>query len=124
MPERLRLSRARGFRLPLKAKSVARPHRWGNPFIVWRNQEWYADTWNTAEHHMGFAVKCADNLTARWIATEAYSQALDGGWKMLPSKDEIRKVLAGLDLACWCPLPEPGQPDWCHATVLLKEANQ
>ncbi|MFJ4473271.1 DUF4326 domain-containing protein [Streptomyces sp. NPDC089424] len=37
-----------------------------------------------------------------------------------PTDDEIRTELAGKDLACWCPLPEPGQPDWCHATVLLE----
>ena len=32
--------------------------------------------------------------------------------------------LAGKNLACWCPLPEPGQPDWCHAAVLLRLANE
>lgn len=121
MPERLQLSRKKGFRLPLNAKSVARPHRWGNPFVVWKNCYWWADTWNGTS--MGWAVKCADNLTARRIACEAYRTALDDGWRMLPTKVEIRKVLVGLDLACWCPLPEPGQTDWCHADVLLEIAN-
>jgi len=31
--------------------------------------------------------------------------------------------LAGHPLACWCPLPEPGTPDWCHAAVLIRRAN-
>lgn len=117
--QRLQLSRKKGFRLPLLAKSVARPSRWGNPFVVWRNGDWYADTWDLASKRMGSAVKCADNLTARRIAAEAYRSALDAGWKMLPTKEEIRHALRGLDLACWCPLPEPGEIDWCHARVLL-----
>ena len=29
------------------------------------------------------------------------------------------RELPGLDLACWCRLPEPGRPDLCHAAVLL-----
>ncbi|WP_239162133.1 DUF4326 domain-containing protein [Acrocarpospora phusangensis] len=40
-----------------------------------------------------------------------------------PSNDEIRRDLDGKDLACWCPLPEPGEIDWCHARVLLEIAN-
>lgn len=34
MPTRIRLERRRGWRLPEDAVSVARPHRWGNPFTV------------------------------------------------------------------------------------------
>jgi hypothetical protein len=73
---------------------------------------------------MGFAVKCADNLTARRIATEAYAAAIEDGWRghELPTKEEIRAELAGLTLACWCLLPEPGEIDWCHARVLLELA--
>lgn len=32
-------------------------------------------------------------------------------------------ALTGRDLACWCPLPEPGEPDHCHGRVLLRRAN-
>jgi len=31
--------------------------------------------------------------------------------------------LRGKNLACWCPLPEAGEPDQCHAAVLLELAN-
>ena len=31
---------------------------------------------------------------------------------------DVRRELAGRDLACWCPLDEP-----CHADVLLRLAN-
>lgn len=37
--------------------------------------------------------------------------------------EDVRKELAGKDLACWCPLPEPGEIDWCHARILLEVAN-
>jgi hypothetical protein len=32
--------------------------------------------------------------------------------------------LRGLDLACWCSLPELGAPDLCHAAYLLVLANR
>lgn len=35
----------------------------------------------------------------------------------------VRRDLAGKDLACWCPLPSAGEPDICHAAVLLAIAN-
>lgn len=34
-----------------------------------------------------------------------------------------RSDLAGRDLACWCRLPARGEPDLCHAAVLLGAAN-
>jgi hypothetical protein len=37
MAERIRLSRAKGWRLPANAVSVARPGRFGNPFVVGRD---------------------------------------------------------------------------------------
>jgi Domain of unknown function (DUF4326) len=36
----------------------------------------------------------------------------------------IRRDLAGRDLACWCQLPADGEPDMCHAALLLVIANQ
>lgn len=36
----------------------------------------------------------------------------------------VRRDLAGKDLACWRPLPRSGEPDICHAAVLLVIANQ
>ena len=67
MPERIQLSRKKGWRKPENTVVVARPSKWGN----------------------------------------------------LPDPAE----LAGKNLACWCPLPAPGEPDICHAAVLLELAN-
>lgn len=33
--------------------------------------------------------------------------------------ERARAELYGVDLACWCALPPPGEPDVCHAVVLL-----
>jgi hypothetical protein len=37
---------------------------------------------------------------------------------------DLRRDLSGRDLMCWCPLPAEGEPDHCHASVLLELANQ
>jgi Domain of unknown function (DUF4326) len=37
--------------------------------------------------------------------------------------ERAQRELAGRDLACWCPLPAAGEPDLCHAAVLLDVAN-
>lgn len=124
MPERIQQQRIKGWRLPLHARSVARPSRYGNPFTVWRNRDWYAETFDESDQCMGYAIKCADHLTARKIATQAFRTAVEDGWHGVPGKARIRADLAGLSLACYCPLPAPGETDWCHAAVLLSIANK
>lgn len=37
-----------------------------------------------------------------------------------PTAEEILDELAGRDLACWCPPPAEGEPDWCHGAVLIE----
>lgn len=32
---------------------------------------------------------------------------------------QVVRYLGDQDVACWCPLPESGQQDWCHGVVLL-----
>ena len=36
---------------------------------------------------------------------------------------EALPSLRGKNLGCWCPLPEQGEPDSCHAALLLELAN-
>jgi hypothetical protein len=49
-------------------------------------------------------------------------------WQMLAKKRQAvlhaLATLRGKNLACWCAEPEPGQPDMCHAAVLLELANR
>ncbi len=95
MPERIRLSRARGWRKPDDTVVVARPSRWGNPFTI-------------TEH--------GGDLT-REEAVARFREALLQG--RLPfGADHVRQQLRGRSLACWCPLDKA-----CHADVLLDVAN-
>lgn len=79
-----------GRRMPVNAVYVGRPTRWGNPY------------------HVGIAGTAADcvRLYERRYAHDVAYQA------------DVRRALAGKDLACWCPLEAP-----CHADVLLRWAN-
>src|SRR4051794_974536 len=102
MPERIQLRRSRGWRKPADAVVVARPTRWGNPFVVGRR---------------------ADGVLVR---DRAHSVALYREM-MRGSPDRCaaaRAELGGRDLACWCPLvAADGSRGPCHADVLLEIAN-
>lgn len=95
--QRIVLSRKRGWKLPEGAVSVARPHRYGNPFIV-----------GTLEN--------GGNMT-RAQAIDQFRRALHEG-RLQFTVAEVRQELHGKSLACWCPLDQP-----CHADVLLELAN-
>lgn len=88
-PKRLRRSRGKGSRLPAGAVVVTRPTKWGNPFA----------------------------FESRTKAVEAFDLAMRQGLLPITIAD-VRRELAGRDLACWCPLDSP-----CHADVLLEIAN-
>lgn len=110
MPERIQLRRTKGWRLPLNAKSVARPGPWGNPFVVGRRLlvEQYPE--GSKE---GFGCSL--------LVTPEMAVALFREWSLCRQENvrEIRATLAGFDLACWCKIGDP-----CHADVLLEIANQ
>lgn len=106
-PARIQRRRTKGWRAPDRAVYVGRPSKWGNPFPAYDPSEKERAT--------------ATLLFANLLATRASG---DGEHLMpYPSDAEIREHLAGRDLMCWCPPPEPGQPDHCHAAVLLRVAN-
>lgn len=105
MPERIRLSRAKGWKMPANTVKVDRSTPWGNPFIV-------------GEH--GTAARCV----------ELYAHLLHGliclGTKNAPEQRQAHEhvrnhihELAGKNLACWCPLDRA-----CHADILLRLANE
>jgi hypothetical protein len=123
-PVRLRLSRKKGFDLQahslatngLPAVNVARPSKWGNPFVV---------------HHPHGPKELRLPMSAD-IATTAFRSMIanEGGWFPVPlpwpkgkipsqftTVEDVRRELRGKNLACWC----SGSP--CHADVLLEIAN-
>lgn len=100
-PQRIQLRRTAGWRKPEGAIVVARPSRWGNPFIVG-------------------SIRGANlpRMTAE-VAVRKYRAWLIGGGGVdraviVNGIHELR----GHDLACWCALDAP-----CHADVLLEIAN-
>ncbi|WP_421759102.1 DUF4326 domain-containing protein [Devosia sp.] len=116
-PQRLHLSRKKGFNLQeasrelngLPAKIVARPGKWGNPFVIAEIAKRY--TLDPAE-----AQARAVDLCTQWLIGALSTSPLSPG--PAPSLDLIRTELAGHNLACWC---KPGTP--CHADVLIEIAN-
>ncbi|MFI1395252.1 DUF4326 domain-containing protein [Streptomyces sp. NPDC020681] len=126
-PARIQRSHTKGWRAPAGAVYVGRGTRWGNPFIVGQTYAWLTSTEMSspvptsrkpAEHGNGLRVeKCRDRETATtWFRA----------WMgfVVDLKPQARAVLAGRDLMCWCPLPPEGEPDHCHAAVLLEIAGQ
>ena len=84
--------------MPADTLKVDRTTRWGNPF--------------TPKDCGSIAIAVANH--AAWMRGERVSP--DG--REPPDRAEIRAVLRGRNLACWCPLDGP-----CHAELLLKIAN-
>ncbi len=103
MPERIQLSRRKGWRKPEGAIVVARPSKWGNPYTL-------------AELRIDYPGADVEEL--RRMATSDFRVMLEGKWGEDRGDYPLVTELAGHDLACWCPLDQP-----CHADVLLELAN-
>lgn len=132
-PTRIQRRRLKGWRAPAGAVYVGRGTRWGNPCTQVRMPALDGSEWEregrigktSGERHA--FVHPDKSVTwhlvqdaTREQATEMYRWWLE----QFPSLAEAaRTELAGRDLMCWCPLPAPGQPDHCHAAVLLEIAN-
>lgn len=100
-PIRVQLSRRPGWRKPDNTVVVARPTVWGNPFPIGKL--------GREEALRRFRAMLQDpHEMAAWL---------------YPSVRQIKAKLRGKNLACWCPPPEPGEPDLCHAAILLEIAN-
>ena len=93
MPQRVQLSRQKGWRMPPNTVKVDRTTKWGNPFVVGDNP-WGREPIGREE---------SIELFRMWFNPE-----WNGGIEQLRGKN----------LACWC---KPGEP--CHADVLLELAN-
>jgi hypothetical protein len=126
--QRIQLIRAKGWRLPGGAISVARPSRWGNPYKVGSEGVSYAGPMygrGAGFYDPNLILGC-DQGCGTLSATQAvYLFRTDLEWALDnngPEGDELRAALLklrGHDLACWCPLNQP-----CHADVLIEFAAQ
>lgn len=116
-PRRIQRKRVKGWRLPEGARSVTRPGRFGNPFSL--------DWARLADQDMSdlAAREYAVRSFGAWLTDDAWAAPLSG---LRERRDWILAnlhTLAGLDLACFCPLPAEGETDWCHAQILIDLAN-
>lgn len=117
VPQRVQLSRKKGWRKPENTVVVARPSRYGNPVkIVPVSQR---GPFDLERDGVGFIGQNTDLEGARRSAVARYRDLLLNHPQLVRvSITEIRADLAGRNLACWCPLDQP-----CHADVLLEIAN-
>lgn len=124
-PTRIQRRRTKGWRAPEGAVYVGRPTRFGNPFALApaaSQRGGPLDMW--AVEHKGRTLGRWDDIAdARAEAADRYARWIREP-KQAGTRALFRALLHGRDLMCWCPLPKPGQPDHCHAAVLLDLANQ
>lgn len=115
MPERIQLSRAKGWRKPENTVVVSRPSKWGNPFAVGQHTHlwhrsgaapygFYRDT---------FKVERADQAVSLYRSLLTNPEVWRDEAHIWPLAE-----LRGKNLACWCAIGRP-----CHADVLLELAN-
>jgi hypothetical protein len=104
MPERVQLSRAKGWRMPPNTVKVARPSRYGNPHRIGADHSYYMEGAERAT-----AAQCVELFRSHIEATCAVEPDY---------LERLRADLGGKNLACFCPLDRP-----CHADVLLELAN-
>jgi Domain of unknown function (DUF4326) len=100
-PVRVTRSRRPGYRMPPNTVVVSRPSKYANP------------------HRLPDGLTGAALVVARIEAVAKYKRYALRTFTL----EEIRADLAGRNLACWCKQPEPGEPDVCHAALLLRWAN-
>lgn len=122
-PKRIQRRRGKGWRMPEGAVYVGRPTRWANPFAVRKHPECFevVDVGGWVDT-VGRTFPGARE--ARAYAVELYRLHTGPMGSYELDVAEVRLALAGRDLACWCSLPGEGEPDVCHAAVLLEIANE
>jgi hypothetical protein len=131
-PVRIQRRRTKGYDMQaesraingLPAKSVTRPGPWGNPYGIERfGLDLSLALFNNTVHGIWNPMllkSCSDELCeAAYTAHNTFLKRLH------PHPLElIRSELRGHNLACYCALPKPGEPDQCHAAIYLPLANQ
>lgn len=116
-PERIRLQRTKGWRMPENTVKVDRSTDWGNPFVIG------APTDLRQVNRWGWIIPFD---TKRFIAKNAEASVAKFRECLLANPEaaaRVREHLSGTNLACWC---ETDKKPWigpCHADVLLELAN-
>lgn len=139
-PKRIQLRRTKGWRMPEGAMSVARPTRWGNPYVVGdpveMSYQGFCDGsvgfYTPGSRDLLFQTSEEVTVTAE-LAVRFYRENLTSALTPFvldgkePEADRERRLdlvgallgLAGRDLGCFCAV----SAQWCHADILLNWAN-
>jgi hypothetical protein len=119
-PKRIQRKRSPGWRMPEGAVYVGRGTRYGNPWRIEREDD--CPGYNVVNPDRRVHAGTFDTIEdAREVATQQFRHDVTGRPDL---HEAIRNELGGQDLACWCPPPAEGEPDHCHAAVLLELANR
>lgn len=135
-PRGFQLRRTAGWRMPPGGMSVARPSRWGNPYVIGSGElRWSGPSFGDVGSYNQTELAADLGLRRGLDAHEAvllYRLALEG--VISDSADDrvhpgdrvnaieivnALELLRGHDLGCWCPLGHP-----CHRSVVLEFANR
>jgi hypothetical protein len=111
MPQRLQRKRTKGWRKPDGAIVVSRPSKYGNPFHTHVDGFRVHPAFCATIHYLWIEARLLPELAAIFVGCNPMP--------VPPTKDEIRRDLAGHDLLCWC-----GEGSACHADMLLHIANE
>jgi len=98
-PQRVQLSRRKGWKMPANTVKIDRTTRWGNPFRVGEPDP----------DHPG------ESLTSTADCVRAFRRYAE---QRLTQDKSMYEPLRGKNLACWCGLDQP-----CHGDLLLQLAN-
>lgn len=110
-PQRIQRKRTKGWRKPPNSVIVTRPGKYGNPFHTLAtgmpvNKEFCATI-----HRLWINGELEPELAALFLG--------DTPMPAPPTHDEIRRDLAGKNLACYC-----NEDQYCHGDNLLPIANE
>lgn len=115
MPERIQLSRKKGWKMPPNTVKVTRPGIWSNPFIA-------NDAYTAVEAYRRLITGGTQRFEMNGPEGLMFSPAHHPNTLHWAYPDWVRKnigALRGRNLACWCNSAAP-----CHADVLLELANR
>jgi len=130
-PQRIQLSRSKGYRMPAGAVKVDRSTIWGNPFRVGESiGQDDEDLWPYVARLPAVAGDPRRGplyapLTSLRIISAQFAVDMFSCWFIEQPHLMIRafEELPGKDLACWCKPPKLGEPDVCHGAWLLGMLN-
>lgn len=119
-PARVLHRTVKGWKTPGDTIVISGASRFRNPFTF------------AMAYELGYARE-GDTEAARQATYSAFQEWINGNRSMWDSDEgrrAHRKILDGLpglrgkNIACRCPLPPEGQPDYCHGVILLRRANR